>query len=84
VDAGIRVQRHNQHVTERARLFEKLDVARVQEVITAIGEDNGLAVPAPVFAKKEQFVPRANSSHQPEVPLQCNAAVGVFSTAKKI
>ena len=75
MDTCVGIQRDDQRVTERARLLEKLDMAGMQNIVAAVGEDHRFALFAPVVAEKKQLIPRADSSHRAEVPLQCNAAI---------
>ena len=44
--ARVGVQRQNQHVAHRARLFQQPDVTRMQDVVAAVGEDDLLALAA--------------------------------------
>ena len=39
--AGVGVERQDQDVAQRARLFEQADVAGMQQVVAAVGEDDG-------------------------------------------
>ena len=41
--AGIGVQCENENVAERARLFQQTDMPGMQDVVAAVGEDDGLA-----------------------------------------
>ena len=75
MNACIGIQRDDQRVTERARLIEKPDMAGMQNIVAAVGEDHRFALFAPVVADKKQLIPRVDSSHRAEVPLQCNAAI---------
>ena len=45
--AGVGVQGENQHFAKRAGGFEQTDVPRMKDVVTAIGEDDALALLAP-------------------------------------
>ena len=47
-DARVGVQRQNQHVAQRSRLFQKPDMAGMQNVVTAVGEDHGLSGAPPL------------------------------------
>ena len=51
--AGVGVERQNQDVAQRARAFEQTDVARMQNVVAAVGEDHGLAGALPLSACRD-------------------------------
>jgi hypothetical protein len=44
---GVRIQGKDQDVAEAARLFEETNVAGMEQVIAAVGEDDGFALAFP-------------------------------------
>ena len=56
LDAGVGVQRQDQDVAERSGGFEQPDVAGMQDVVTAVGEDDLLAGALPFGARGDQFL----------------------------
>ena len=55
-DAGVAVEAHNQDVAKRLRIPQAANVAGMQEVETAVGPDNYLALRAPVVARFHQLI----------------------------
>ena len=66
-DAGIRVQRQNQHIAQRAGLFQQPDVAGMEQVVAAVGEDYRFAFQPPARALFAEFRTIIESSHETPV-----------------
>ncbi len=64
LDAGVGVEGENEHVAERTGVFEKADMAGMEDVITAVGEDDGFAGQAPCLAGGDEFPAGENGSHE--------------------
>ena len=62
-DARIGVQRQDQDVAERTGAFQQADVAGMQKIVTAIGENHGFAGVAPFGARLHQFRASVEDSH---------------------
>ena len=62
--AGVGVQRQNQDIAKIARLFEQADVAGMQQVVAAVGEDDCLALALPERTLLHQVRAAEECSHQ--------------------
>lgn len=61
--AGIGIEPENQHIPERTGLFEKTDVAGMQQVVTSVGEDDPPAFTLPLGTFGDQFDPIVEAAH---------------------
>src|ERR1017187_2792286 len=61
--AGIGIEREHQNIPQRASPFEESDMARMQQVVAAVSEDDGLTLLFPEGALAHQFVPAVTESH---------------------
>ena len=68
---GIGIQRQDQDVAGRAGLLQEPDVAGVKQVIAAIGEDYGFAVPLPALALFEKFRAAVELGHRFQCSSRC-------------
>ena len=62
-DARVGIERQDQNVAQRTRLFEQADMARMQNIVTAVGEHHGLIFAAPLGARLDQFGASVEASH---------------------
>lgn len=69
-DARVRIDAYDQHVAERARLFEEPDMAGMKKIETPVREDNALAIAFPVTDVENQLVLRNHSTQctRPQPP----------------
>ena len=70
--AGIRVQGEDQNVAHGAAPFEQPDMARVKQVVAAVGEDHGLAVELPAPPLFDEFRAAVKATHR----FQCSSQAG--------
>jgi len=61
--AGIGIEREHQNIPQGAGLFEEPDMARMQQVVAAVGEDDGLTLLFPERALAQQFVSAVKRGH---------------------
>lgn len=64
LDARVGVEGENEHVAEGTGGFKKADVAGVEDVVAAVGEDDGFAGQAPCLAGGDEFPAGENGSHE--------------------
>ena len=73
--AGIGIERQDQHIAQRAGLFQQTDVAGMEQIVAAVGEDDGLALPLPLGPGLQQIGEVVETCQR----FQCNSeAAGAF------
>jgi len=70
LDAGIGVEREDEDVAEGAGLFKGADVAGMEQVVAAVGEDDGFAFLFPAAALLDEFRAAVQSCHRTSVAVQ--------------
>ena len=61
--SGVGIQSDDEHVTQRAGPLQQPDMARVQQVVTAVGENHGFACSFPLRSLSKEFRAAVETCH---------------------